>query len=80
MGNISLILLWITLFIILGLFIFYGVKNIESVKANKDAYILGEFLPDSMGIFKRSKQSKYEKFPSYIAYLKEMENTYFNNK
>jgi hypothetical protein len=41
MGNISLILLWITLFIILGLFIFYGVKNIESVKANKDAYILG---------------------------------------
>lgn len=41
MGNISLILLWITVFIILGLFIFYGVKNIESVKNSKDAYILG---------------------------------------
>jgi hypothetical protein len=41
MGNIALLLLWITVFIILGLFIFYGVKNIESVKANKDAYILG---------------------------------------
>jgi hypothetical protein len=41
MGNISLILLWITLFIILGLFIFFGVKNIESIKDSKDAYILG---------------------------------------
>jgi hypothetical protein len=41
MNNIALILLWATLFIILGLFIFYGVKNIESVKANKDAYITG---------------------------------------
>jgi len=41
MGNIALILLWITLFIILGLFIFYGVKNIESVKDSKDAYVLG---------------------------------------
>jgi hypothetical protein len=41
MGNIALILLWITLFILLGLYIFFGVKNIESVKANKDSYILG---------------------------------------
>lgn len=41
MGNIALILLWVTLFVILGLYIFYGVKNIESVKANKDSYILG---------------------------------------
>jgi hypothetical protein len=41
MKNIALLLLWITVFIILGLFIFYGVKNIESVKTNKDAYILG---------------------------------------
>lgn len=41
MGNIALILLWITLFAIVGLFIFYGVKNIESIKANKDSYILG---------------------------------------
>jgi hypothetical protein len=41
MSNIALVLLWITVFIILGLFIFYGVKNIESVKSSKDAYILG---------------------------------------
>jgi len=63
--------------------VIYEIYNNIIFKRNikdEDAYILGEFLPDSRGIFKRSKQSKYEKFPSYIAYLKEMENTYFNNK